>query len=292
MSAPIIQVSAISTQFTSKPVLDRLDWQVLPGQVVGLLGRNGAGKSTLLECMLGLRETDAGMATIYGEQAGELSAETRAKIAYVPQKPDLFDWLTPTQMLDYFKALYPRWNGDKVTALLNRWGFDKAMRASPINRLSAGEQQRLSIIRALAHDPQLLVLDEPVAALDQASRRDFLRELIDGVIERDSTVVLSTGSLSDLERVAHDVALLKSGKIALQGSLDTLLANARRVTGPGRLLDRFAVSGELSRSKNLDGITQVITSAAGAELLALAQRESAVRIETLSLADLFAEVTQ
>ena len=292
MTDPIIQVSAISTYFTSKPVLDQLDWQILPGQVVGLLGRNGAGKSTLLECILGLRETEAGTVTIYGEPAGNLSAEARAKIAYVPQKPDLFDWLTPTQMLDYFKALYPRWNGDKVTALLNRWGFDKAMRASPINRLSAGEQQRLSIIRALAHDPQLLVLDQPVSAHDAASRRDFLRELIEGVIERDSTVVLATDSLSDLERVAHDVALLKNGRIALQGSLDTLLANARRVTGPGRLLDRFAVSGELRRSKNLDGITQVITSAAGAELLALAQRESAVRIEPLSLAELFSEVAQ
>ncbi len=226
MSAPIIQVSAISTQFTSKPVLDRLDWQVLPGQVVGLLGRNGAGKSTLLECMLGLRETDAGTVTIYGEQAGSLSAEARAQIAYVPQKPDLFDWLTPTHMLDYFKALYPRWNGDKVTALLNRWGFDKAMRASPINRLSAGEQQRLSIIRALAHDPQLLILDEPVSALDPVGRRDFLRELVERVIERDTTVVFSTHILTDLERVALDAAFLKNGKIVLQGPLDDLLERA------------------------------------------------------------------
>ncbi len=226
MTAPLIQVSSVSKTFGDKPVLNRLDWQIFPGQVIGLLGRNGAGKSTLLECMLGLRETDTGTVTVYGEPADNLSAEARAKIAYVPQAPDLFGWLTPTQMLDYFKALYPHWNGPKVAALLARWGFDAATCARPISRLSGGEKQRLSIIRALAHDPQLLILDEPVSALDPVGRRDFLRELVNGVIERDTTVVFSTHILTDLERVALDVAFLKDGKIALQGALDTLLENS------------------------------------------------------------------
>lgn len=292
MTAPIIQIASATKYFTSKPVLDKLDWEILPGQVIGLLGRNGAGKSTLLECVLGLQKTEGGAVTVYGEQAGNLSAQARAKIAYVPQAPDLFDWLTPLQMLDYFKALYPHWNGAKVDGLLARWGFDKTMRKRPISQLSAVEKQRLSIIRALAHDPQLLVLDEPMSALEPAGRRDFMRELIDGVIERGTTVVFSTPILADLERVALDVAFLKNGKIALQGGLDNLLQRARRVTGPGRLLDRFPVSGELRRSKDLDGTTQIVTSAAGCGLLALAEREPAVRIEHLTLEDLFAEVTQ
>jgi ABC-2 type transport system ATP-binding protein len=285
-------MSSVSKHFGSQAVLDGLDWQIGAGQVVGLLGRNGAGKSTLIECLLGLRETDAGSVTIYGEDVANLSEGTRARIGYVPQKSEVFEWLTPVQMLDYFKALYPRWNNAKVDALLARWGFDAAMRSKQIGKLSGGEKQRLSIIRALGHDPDLLVLDEPVSALDPLGRRDFLRELVDNVIERGTTVVFSTHILTDLERVALEVAFLKDGKIALQGEMDSLLEGARRVTGPSTVLDGLALAGEVRRQKGRDGTTTVVVRAAGSELGQLASREPAMRIEALSLEDLFIEVTQ
>ena len=228
MTPPLIQMRGVFKHFGSATVLNNLDWEVGQGQVVGLLGRNGAGKSTLMECLLGLRELDGGSVRLFGEDVAALSEGTRARIGYVPQKHGLFEWMTPMQMLDYFKAMYPRWNAVKVDALLQRWGFGPLQLGTPIARLSGGEQQRLSIIRALAHDPELLVLDEPVSALDPAGRRDFLSELVDGVIERGTTVVFSTHILTDLERVALDVAFLKGGRIALQGPLDDLLEGARK----------------------------------------------------------------
>ncbi len=292
MNPTLVDVNSVSKSFGAQRVLDGLDWQVEQGKVIGLLGRNGAGKSTLLECMLGLREVDAGAVSLYGEPAAQLSDTVRAKIGYVPQKSDLFEWLTPDQMLDYFKAMYPHWNRPKVEGLLWRWGFDRAARAKMISKLSGGEKQRLSIVRALAHDPALLILDEPVSALDPVGRREFLRELIDDVIERDTTVVFSTHILSDLERVALDVAFLKDGKIALQGGLDTLLEDARRVVGPQAALAGLRVAGELRRGSDGAGNTSVIARASEADFAALAKANASLRIEALSLEDLFVEVTQ
>jgi len=287
---PSIAMSSVSKHFGSQRVLDGLDWQVARGQVVGLLGRNGAGKSTLLECMLGLRELDGGSVAVLGEDAGRLSEKVLARIGYVPQKPDLFDWLTPLQMLDYFKAMYPRWNTGKVEGLLSRWGFDAAMRSKQIKKLSGGEQQRLAIIRALAHDPDLLILDEPVSALDPVGRREFLRELVEQVIERGTTVVFSTHILSDLERVAFDLAFLKNGKIALQGQTDALLEGARRILVPVSNLPAAPLAGEVRRHQD-GAMASVIVQAPNADVERLA-REPGVRVEALTLEDLFIEVTK
>jgi len=287
---PSIKMSSVSKHFGNQRVLDGLDWQIGCGQVVGLLGRNGAGKSTLLECMLGLRELDGGSVSVLGEDAGRLSEQVLARIGYVPQKPDLFDWLTPLQMLDYFKAMYPRWNTGKVEGLLSRWGFDAAMRARQIKKLSGGEQQRLAIIRALAHDPELLVLDEPVSSLDPVGRREFLRELVEQVIERGTTVVFSTHILSDLERVAFDLAFLKNGKIALQGQTDALLEGARRILVPASSLPATPLAGEVRRHRD-GAMASVIVQAPNADVERLA-REPGVRVEAITLEDLFIEVTK
>jgi len=228
-SEPAVSIKNLDLAYGGTPVLRGLNWVLPPGQVVGLLGRNGAGKTSLLEAMLGLRDTATGQIRVFDQSVAALGDSARERIGYVPQQSDLFEWMTPAQLLGYFKSFYPRWNDAKVDALMARWSID---RDQPIGKLSGGQKQRLSIIRALAHEPDLLVLDEPVASLDPAGRRDFLQELVAQVIDRETTIVFSTHILSDLERVAFDVAFLSRGKIVLQAPLDELMDKARSISGP------------------------------------------------------------
>ena len=290
MNASIVNVANLHKSFGGQQVLQGVNWDIAPGKVIGLLGRNGAGKSTLLECLLGLREADAGASTLFGQPAAHIGDEARANIGYVPQKSELFEWLTPAQMLDYFKALYPRWNEAKVAGLMERWGLADCA-GKQIGRLSGGEKQRLSIIRALAHDPRLLVLDEPVASLDPVGRRDFLHELVDGVIERDTTVIFSTHILSDLERVALDVAFLQGGKITLQAPLDELLESAHRITGSAAALAPLRFRDEIGRRQDCGGGVSILARLSGQEAADL-RAGPELRVETLSLEDLFVEVTK
>ena len=276
--------------FGTQTVLDGLDWALLPGQVVGLLGRNGAGKTTLLESLLGLRELDAGAVQLFGQPVAALDDALRARIGYVPQQSDLFAWMTPAQMLGYFKSFYPRWNDAKVEGLLSKWDIE---RDKTIGTLSGGQQQRLAIIRALAHEPDLLVLDEPVASLDPAGRRDFLRELVDQVLNRGTTVVFSTHILSDLERVAFNVAFLSAGRIALQAPLDELLETTRRLNGPAAAVQALASAHGVTvlRSTALDGGRQQmlarVTSGASVPVAG-----GGVAVEPVTLEDLFMGLTQ
>jgi ABC-2 type transport system ATP-binding protein len=285
-----VLVRDLSLTYGTQQVLRNLDWQPPPGQVVGLLGRNGAGKTTLLESLLGLRDPDSGEVELLGQPPGALNDAGRARIGFVPQQSNLFEWMTPRQLLAYFKVFYPRWNDAKVEALLTRWDID---RDKTIGKLSGGQQQRLSIIRALAHEPDLLILDEPVASLDPAGRRDFLQELVTQVIDRSTTVVFSTHILSDLERVAFSVAFLAKGRIALQAPLDELKENVRSISGSSA-----AVHGQV-QAQGWQVLAE--TSPEPGRTRVLAQREGGIpeapeawpgtETKPVSLEDLFLELT-
>jgi len=289
LAPPPVRASGLRVDFKGQPgVLAGLDWTLAPGQVVGLLGRNGAGKTTLLETLLGLREPQAGEVRLFGQPALAPDDALRARLGYVPQQSALFEDFPAADLLRYFRSFYPRWNDAKVDGLMSRWEIPRERRVS---QLSQGQQQRLSIIRALAHEPDLLVLDEPVASLDAAGRRDFLRELVDQVLDRGTTVLFSTHILSDLERVAFNVAFLSRGRIALQAPQDALAEEIRLLSGPvGRLQAAVdAHGGQVLNRRDLGERPRWLVRFPGGQLPA---SDAALRCEALNLEDLFLELTQ
>lgn len=286
----VVEITGLIKTYQQQQVLNGLDLTIAAGTVVGLLGRNGTGKSSLLECLLGLRDKQAGRITLFGEDLISLSKASKAKIGFVPQSNEAFSWLTVAEMFAYMSQFYPRWNHKKVDHLVQQWDLDKAQ---VIAKLSVGQRQRVSIIRALAPEPELLVLDEPVASLDPAARREFLQELMEIVADQQTTILFSTHIFSDLERVALDIALLHDGRIVLQQNLDDLLDTNARLYGSAQDLRTF-----LAQHTAIKQLTPISTG--GAEQHVLVQNLTAcqlpiqaasLRSEKLNLEDLFIAIT-
>ena len=219
MNESPIELRGIVKSYGKKPVLTGLDLAVPKGSVVGLLGTNGSGKTTLIKCALGLIRPQAGEARLLGEPSWTLSGEAKARIGYVPQVVNLYPWMKVRHLIDYTSAFYPNWNHELVARLTEQWAIPAEDRVGP---LSVGQLQKLAIMLALGHEPDLLLLDEPAASLDPLARRQFLQMIIDLAAPGERTVLFSTHITSDLEHVADRVAILKSGRIAWQGLFEDL----------------------------------------------------------------------
>jgi ABC-2 type transport system ATP-binding protein len=288
---PPLAATAIDKRYDGQTVLAGAALQLEPGAVLGLIGRNGAGKSTLIRILLGLVEPDAGQARIWGQPALMLDDARKARLGYVPQQPEALPWLKVGDMLDFIGRFYPRWDAGFVDATLDRWGLP---RNRMLAKLSPGERQRVAIIRALAPRPELLVLDEPAAALDPVARRELLREIAQRAGESGTSVLFSTHIVSDLERAASHVAFMHEGRVVLQTELDTLKERHLRLRVPASAAAQLVgrVPGEVARRALADGaLSLVIVRTEGDAWPALATAPG-VHADVLSLEDLFVEVAE
>ncbi|MBN8922150.1 MAG: ABC transporter [Rhodanobacter sp. 68-29] len=269
-------------------VLRGVDLALEPGSVLGLIGRNGAGKSTLIRAMLGLLEPLSGSATVFGEPALKLSDDAKARLAYVPQQPEALAWLTAQQMLDYVGRFYPRWDAEFVRRTLERW---KLQPNKLLAKLSPGERQRVDLIRALASQPELLVLDEPAAALDPVARRELLREVALRAGESGTTVLFSTHIVSDLERVASEIAFLHEGRLLLRCGVDETKERYARLWLPAAK-SAAAPALALSRRRHEDGSLSLVVERDAQGRWPEAAHLPGARIDALGLEDLFVEIAE
>jgi ABC-2 type transport system ATP-binding protein len=290
-TAPVLEARGLVKYYGEQCVLNNVNLRIQPGSVVGLVGRNGAGKSTLIRCMLGLLTRDAGDCQAFGDPALAISDRNKARIGYVPQQPEALGWLNVKQMLDFVSGFYPGWDHAFVASTLSRWNINGS---TLLSKLSPGERQRIAVLRAMAYHPELLVLDEPAAALDPVARRELLREIAIRAADSGTTVIFSTHIVSDLERVASDIVFMHEQGILLEMPMDSIKENTLclRLSPEISAMHGGKIPGEISRRVHADkGVSIILKRDDGDSWPALCSAPG-VRTETLGLEDLFIEVAQ
>jgi len=211
-----IETHQLTKRFGDVIALDELDLIVPRGKICAFLGPNGAGKTTTLRILTGLAKPTSGTASIEGIPIG--SAQ-KPSIGFLPDAPNFYNWMNPRQFLTYIARLHNLEN-PPIDATLERVGLKEA-RKKRIGGFSRGMKQRLCIAQALLPKPKVLLLDEPVSALDPAGRKDVLD--IMSSLRGEMTVFYSTHILSDAERICDVVAILGKGRLILQANRDDLM---------------------------------------------------------------------
>jgi ABC-2 type transport system ATP-binding protein len=219
----MIQVENLHKHYGAVHALDGLDMTVDRGAVFGFLGPNGAGKTTTLRILSGLSRPTSGRASVAGV---DLAADGRTlahRTGFLPEEPSFYPWMTPREFLDYLGRLHnlstPQ-RAARTKELLDLVELTDAGKRR-IGGFSRGMRQRLGLAAALVHRPEVLLLDEPVSALDPAGRKEVL-DLIDG-LRGQCTVLMSSHILADVERVCNDVGIIAKGRMVVQSPRETLM---------------------------------------------------------------------
>jgi len=224
---PIISVRNLDKDYGATRALGGVTLNILPGQVVGLLGPNGSGKTTLLKHIVGLLRPTRGHVLTCGSEALELGGEQMAGIGYVSQDSELVDWLTVGETVDLARSHHPTWDPELETKLMETFALE---RGKKVGGLSLGQKQRLGIVVGVCHRPQLLLLDEPAASLDPVVRQEFLDLLIDLIQDGERTILISSHILTDVEKVVDQVLIMDEGTVHCFQPLDTLREEYHRIT--------------------------------------------------------------
>jgi ABC-2 type transport system ATP-binding protein len=226
-SPPVVDLHRVTRRFGDKAALDDVTLTVPRGGVFGLIGGNGAGKTTLIKHILGMFQAQSGTVRVFGLDPVENPVGTLGRIGYLSEDRDLPDWMRLSELMSYTQAFYPDWDETYAEGLRQMFDLDANAR---VKSLSRGQRARAGLLVALAHRPQLLILDEPSSGLDPVVRRDILSAIIRTIADEGRTVLFSSHLLDEVERVADRVAIIHRGRILLTAPMDEIKDTHRRVT--------------------------------------------------------------
>ena len=226
----VLEACGLGKRYGRRQALSDCTLSIPSGRVVGLVGPNGAGKSTLLNLAVGLLAPTTGTIDVLGAPPAS-SPEHLGRVGFVAQDTPTYASLSIADHLRLGGHLNPGWDAEGARRRVDQLGLDPKQKAG---KLSGGQRAQLALTVAIAKQPDLLILDEPVASLDPLARREFLQHLMEAVVEHEISVVLSSHLVADLERVCDYLVVLVASRVQVAGDVDELLATHHRLTGARR----------------------------------------------------------
>jgi ABC-2 type transport system ATP-binding protein len=253
---PILEARGVSKRYSTFTAVCDVTFAVRPRQILGMLGPNGAGKSTIVKIVTGLLEPSCGIILFKGRSAGDDLTEYKRALGYVPEQPELYGFLTGWEYLEMvatLRGLDRRLFRKKASAMLEGFMLYQS-RDLPIGSYSKGMRQRIVVIAALMHNPEILILDEPFSGLDATSAL-VLRRVVWLLAERGKAVLFSSPVLEQADRLCTHLVMLKRGSVVASGSIDEM---HEAFAG----LDLEAGFMQLTEQGDADHIAETIASAA------------------------------
>ncbi len=224
-----VETDHLSKRYRRKWALHDCTLRIPIGCIAGLVGPNGAGKTTLLNLTTGLLGPSNGTITVLGHKPGKDAKQLLPRIGFVSQEHPLYKTFTVKEMLTMGSKLNPHWNQELALRRLQQLGIPLQQ---PTGKLSGGQQAQVALLLALAKQPELLILDEPVASLDPLARREFQQTLMDAAAEHGLTVIISSHIVADLERFCDYIVILSASHVQITDTVDQLLQSHKLLIGP------------------------------------------------------------
>jgi ABC-2 type transport system ATP-binding protein len=226
MSQNVIATENLVKYFDGRCVLDGIDLKVPQGCIYGLLGRNGAGKTTIIRILLGLEPATRGKSTVLGASSWQLPVSVLGQIGYVAEGHNLIPNYSVSRIVELYKGLSANWNEQYFRRLIETFRLPVERK---ISQLSRGMKAQLNLSLAMATEPKLLILDDPTLGLDTVSRRRFLELAIELISKDGRTILFSSHILSDVERLADRIGILRAGKLVVDCELEELKRRVRKL---------------------------------------------------------------